>query len=120
MFQVKPGAAAKRKWLRRFGNLALMAAMTSEKVGPGLLSFIGQNPFAITRFSGFQSYPAGLVALSLIGVTYGKATHAAPSWDARIPPIVDDVSRSMSRACPTALNLWLALGGERAALAVIP
>ena len=73
--------------------LALVAAMTSEKVGPGLLSFIGQNPFAITLF-GIPALSGGLVALSLIGGAYARAAQDASHWNARIPPIVDDISRS--------------------------
>jgi hypothetical protein len=73
--------------------LALLAAMTSEKVGPGLLSFIGQNPFAITLF-GIPVLSGGLVALSLIGGAYTRAVQGASHWSGRIPPIVDDLSRS--------------------------
>jgi hypothetical protein len=73
--------------------LALVAAMTSEKVGPSLLSFIGQNPFAITLF-GIPTLSGGLVALLLIGGAYARAAQDALHWNARIPPIVDDVSRS--------------------------
>jgi hypothetical protein len=74
-------------------SLALVAAMTSEKVGPSLLSFIGENPFAITLF-GIPALCGGLVALSLIGGAYARAAQDASQWEARIPPIVDDVSRS--------------------------
>ncbi len=56
--------------------LALVAAMTSEKVGPSLLSFIGQNPFAITLF-GIPALCGGLVALSLIGGAYARAAQDA-------------------------------------------
>jgi len=73
--------------------LALWAAMSSEKVGPGVLSFIGQNPFAITLF-GIPALSGGLIALSLIGVAHAKAAHGASRWSARIPPIVDDLAKS--------------------------
>lgn len=49
-----------------FSSLALLAAMTSEKVGPSVLSFIGQNPFAITLF-GIPVLSAILVALCIVG-----------------------------------------------------
>jgi hypothetical protein len=73
--------------------LALLAAMTSERVGPGLLSFIGQNPFAITLF-GIPVLAGALVALSIIGGAYAKAARGASEWAMLTPPIVDDVSQS--------------------------
>jgi len=73
--------------------LALWAAMSSEKVGPGVLSFIGQNPFAITLF-GIPVLSGSLIALSLIGLAHAKAAHGVPHWSARIPPIVEDLVKS--------------------------
>jgi hypothetical protein len=76
-----------------FSSLALLAAMTSEKVGPSVLSFIGQNPFAITLF-GIPVLSAVLVALCIAGGAYARAVGAKSSWDTRVPPIVEELEQS--------------------------
>lgn len=74
-------------------SLALLAAMTSEKVGPGLMSFIGQDAFGITLF-GIPVLSGALIALALIGSAYRKVVQARSPWTMRIPPIVEGVDRS--------------------------
>ncbi len=76
-----------------FSSLALLAAMASEKVGPSVLSFIGQNPFAITLF-GIPVVSAALVALCVAGGTYVRASERGKKWNARVPPIVEELGKS--------------------------
>lgn len=74
-------------------SLALLAAMTSEKVGPSVLSFIGQNPFAITLF-GIPVLSAVLVALCVAGRAYACSVGGTTRWDTRVPPIVEELEQS--------------------------
>ena len=76
-----------------FSSLALLAAMTSEKVGPSVLSFIGQNPFAITLF-GIPVLSAVLVALCVVGGAYARSVSRVNRWDTQVPPIVEELEQS--------------------------
>ena len=96
--------------------IALVAGMASEKVDAGPLSFIGQNAYAITLF-GIPLMAGVLTALSIIGRSYSSSSKHEAHWTARVPPIVEDVSRSSLRAPVTVIILlgflllpWATLG----------
>jgi hypothetical protein len=97
-------------------SLALIAGISSEKVGPDVLKLIDSNPYAVTLF-GIPILSGIVTAVAAIGRVHSLATHSRQSWVARIPPIVDGISESSLRLPVNSIVLiafslvpWCALG----------
>lgn len=98
-------------------SLSIIAAISSEKVGPDLLKLIDTNPYAITLL-GIPVLSGVLIAVGVIGRVHSLAVQSLrQNWVSRIPAIVEGISES-SLGLPVNLTIliaflfvpWIALG----------